>query len=144
MPLQISLDRSKLCRLADRYARDAETLLKNRRWSSAYYLSGYAIECALKACIAKQIRRHQFPDLEAVRYSHTHDLRKLAKLAGLTSALQARSRHPDQFGNYWEKVVTEWRSTYRYEQPTKAMAQEMIRAVSDTKEGVLPWIKLHW
>jgi AbiV family abortive infection protein len=144
MPLQTSLDRRKLCRLAGRYARDAETPLKNRRWSSAYYLSGYAIDCALKACIAKQIRRHEFPDLEKVKDSYTHDLRKLLKHAGLTSALQARSKRTDQFGKYWEQVVTKWRETSRYEQPTKAMAEELIRAVSDTKEVVLPWSKLRW
>lgn len=141
---QTSLDRRKLCSLADRYANDAETLLKNRRWPSAYYLSGYAIECALKACIAKKIRKHAFPDLETVKDSYTHDLRKLLKLAGLTNALQARSQGTDQFGKYWEQVITTWRETSRYEQPTKGMAKELIRAVSDTKEGVLPWIKLHW
>lgn len=28
----------------------------------AYYLAGYAIECALKACIAKLTAQHDFPD----------------------------------------------------------------------------------
>ncbi len=144
MPLQPSLDRRKLCRLADRYARDAETLLKNRRWSSAYYLSGYAIECALKACIAKKFRRHEFPNLDTVRKSYTHDLGDLLRTAGLASALEERKKRTDRFGKYWEQVVKKWRETSRYEQPTKALAEELIRAVSDTREGVLPWIKLHW
>jgi HEPN domain-containing protein len=144
MPLQTSLDRTKLCRLAGRYATDAETLLKNRRWSSAFYLSGYAIECALKACIAKQIRRHQFPNLETVRDSHTHDLVKLLKLAGLAEAMKDRSKVDVQFGINWVEVVTTWRETSRYDQPTQTMAEEMIRAVSDIEQGVLPWIQLYW
>ena len=43
----------------------------------AYYLAGYAIECALKACIAKATRRYDFPDRKKVDASHTHDLREL-------------------------------------------------------------------
>jgi HEPN domain-containing protein len=119
-------------------------LLGNRRYSSAYYLSGYAIECALKACIAKNFRRHEFPNLDTVRKSYTHDLGELLKTAGLASALEERKKRTDQFGKYWEEVVIKWRETSRYEQPTKALAEELIRAVSDTREGVLPWIKLHW
>src|SRR5919106_3680906 len=40
--------------------------------SGAYYLAGYAVECGLKACIAKQVRRHEFPDRTTVNQSHTH------------------------------------------------------------------------
>ena len=29
--------------------------------AGAYYLMGYAVECALKACIAKQTKRYDFP-----------------------------------------------------------------------------------
>ena len=144
MPQRTNLDRIKLCRLADRYAADSEILLKNRRWSSAYYLSGYAIECALKACIAKQIRRHEFPDLATVRDSYTHDLGKLLNLALLTEPLQERSKIEVQFGLYWTETVTQWRETSRYEQTTQVMAEEMIRAVNDAEKGILPWIQLYW
>lgn len=144
MPLQTSLDRKTLRGLTVRYATDAETLLKNHRWSSAFYLSGYAIECALKACIAKQIRRHQFPNLETVRDSHTHNLVKLLNLAGLTAAMKERSKSDVQFEIYWVEVVTKWKETSRYGQATKTMAEEMIRAVSNTEKGVLPWIQLYW
>jgi len=30
----------------------------------AYYLAGYAAECAFKACIAKKTERFEFPDKE--------------------------------------------------------------------------------
>ena len=38
-------------RMAGERVRDASALLKVRRWSAAYYLAGYAVECGLKACI---------------------------------------------------------------------------------------------
>jgi len=41
--------------------KDAEVLLQKGRNEAAYYLAGYAVECALKACIAKQTKRHEFP-----------------------------------------------------------------------------------
>ena len=77
MRTKTGLYRSSLQRLAKRYARDAQILLENRAWSSAYYLAGYSIECGLKACIARQFRRYEFPNLDTVRDSYTHDLGKL-------------------------------------------------------------------
>jgi HEPN domain-containing protein len=40
---------------------DARVLFRGGRYDAAYYLAGYAVECALKACIAKQTMRHDFP-----------------------------------------------------------------------------------
>ena len=70
---------------------DAETLLKNGRWSSAYYLAGYAVECGLKACIAKQFREHQFPDLDTVKKSYTHSLVDLLRVSELAGELKTSS-----------------------------------------------------
>jgi hypothetical protein len=39
--------------LAELRAEEARVLLRSRRQLGAYYLAGYAVECALKACIAK-------------------------------------------------------------------------------------------
>jgi HEPN domain-containing protein len=41
---------------------DAKILLDNKCYDGAYYLSGYVVECALKACIAKKTREHDFPN----------------------------------------------------------------------------------
>lgn len=54
-----------------------EVLLNNRQYSGAYYLSGYVVECALKACIARQTRKFDFPDKKTVVGSYTHDLKQL-------------------------------------------------------------------
>jgi len=51
--------------------------MKHRLTDGAYYLAGYAVECALKACIAKKTQRHEFPDKRRVDASHTHNLIQL-------------------------------------------------------------------
>jgi HEPN domain-containing protein len=56
-------------------AEDARILLAAGRYAAAFYMCGYAVECALKACIAKQTREYEFPDLKQVRDSYTHDVR---------------------------------------------------------------------
>ena len=53
-------------------------LLKAGHFSGAYYLAGYSVECALKACIAKQTARYDFPDKSKANDSFVHDLKKLA------------------------------------------------------------------
>ncbi len=48
--------------LAAAKCEDATLLLAHARFSSAYYLAGYALELALKACIAKQFAAEVIPD----------------------------------------------------------------------------------
>jgi HEPN domain-containing protein len=138
------LTRDDLQRLAGRYADDAELLLRHQRWASAYYLAGYAVECALKACIANQVRQHDFPDLKFVRQLHNHDPGQLAKLAGLHTALEARCEENENFRNYRHQAILKWSSASRYEDKTQAMAEDIVRAVGDTEDGVLTWLKKHW
>jgi HEPN domain-containing protein len=56
------VDRRDFQQLSRIRAREAEALLKLGLSDGAYYLAGYAVECALKACIAKGTRRYEFPD----------------------------------------------------------------------------------
>jgi AbiV family abortive infection protein len=144
MPLQTGLDRTKLQRLADQYARDAQILFEAGAWSSAYYLAGYSIECALKACIADQIRAHIIPDREQVRDFYTHDLTKLLKLAELQGELLAQMARSSVFAKNWAAVSEGWSESSRYEQRNEVMARVLLSAISDTRDGVLQWIKLHW
>ena len=54
----------------------------------AYYLAGYTVEGALKACIAKKTKRFEFPaKAEYIRNLYTHELDKLLSLAGLDAQL---------------------------------------------------------
>jgi HEPN domain len=62
---------------------EANALLSLGFYDGAYYLAGYAVECALKACIAKGTLRYEFPDKKKVESSYSHNLRDLIKVAGL-------------------------------------------------------------
>lgn len=55
-------DTGNLKVLADLRLKEAEELLRVRMWSGAYYLSGYAVELALKAAATKSFRPHHMPD----------------------------------------------------------------------------------
>ena len=140
----LRLNREQLHHLAERYAADAGLLLEHGRWSSAYYLAGYAVECALKACIARQFKQHDFPDRSLVQAAHTHEFEKLLGLApGLKERLEEDSKAREDLKEYW-KLVTGWRETARYKEQIEARARDLIRAVSDTENGVLTWLKEHW
>ena len=94
---------------------DAEALLTAGRWSGACYLSGYAVESALKACIAKRTSLHDFPDKTVVQKSHTHNLAELLDLAGLRLQLQLAvtpAANP-ALGINWQSVK-DWSERARY------------------------------
>src|SRR5262249_27924968 len=77
--------------LAERWLKDAKAMLAARRWSAAYYVAGYAVECGLKACVLARVAGEAEVIFADRRYSEkcwTHDLLELVKLAGLEGARQ--------------------------------------------------------
>ena len=76
------MDRNDFQVLARIRLKEARALLSAGLFDGAYYLAGYAAECALKACIAKATRRYEFPDRARVSACHTHDVVELVKQAG--------------------------------------------------------------
>ncbi len=83
------MNRQDFKNLANIRLREAHVLLKSRNYSGSYYLAGYVVECALKACIARQTRRFEFPEKKKIQEAYTHNLESLVKLAGLEPALKA-------------------------------------------------------
>jgi HEPN domain-containing protein len=69
--------------IAELRLQESRALLVAGLPEGAYYLAGYAVECALKSCIAKKTREHDFPEKKLVNDSHTHDIGKLLQLAEL-------------------------------------------------------------
>jgi len=67
------MHRADFHKLADIRIKEAKVLLDRQCYEGAYYLSGYSVECALKACIAKKTQAHDFPPQDA-RTFYTHDL----------------------------------------------------------------------
>jgi hypothetical protein len=137
------VNRSDLKKLAEIRLQESATLLKERKYDGAYYLCGYVIECALKACIAKQTRRSEFPDRDLVRESYTHDLTKLVKLAGLEQDLKREAHSNPDFSDYWN-TVKDWNELSRYARTKAPAAHDLYTAVSDRQNGVLQWVKRYW
>src|SRR5438477_8710636 len=77
------MNRADFQQLAEVRIKEAEALLNNGYYAGAYYLAGYAVECALKACIAKLTKEYDFPDKKIVKNIFTHKFGDLIRLAGL-------------------------------------------------------------
>ncbi len=118
-------------------------MLKADLPDGAYYLAGYAVECALKACIAKGIKRHDFPDRGKVNDSHTHNLKDLMRLANLEVARLEQARNSVAFRNNWD-LVQQWSEQSRYQRHARVVAQALVEAVTDSKHGLITWIKRYW
>jgi HEPN domain-containing protein len=137
------LKRQDLRELALLRLKEAQVLFANGCWSGAYYLAGYAIECALKACIAKRTERYEFPEKERVNRSYTHRLIPLLQVADLEKPLREAERNHPQLAKNW-LFVTEWSEEARYEQHSEADAATLLNAIRDRQDGVLPWLKKKW
>ncbi len=129
--------------IARRRIKEALVLQKAAEYSGAYYLAGYAVECALKACILGSMKRYHMPDKKTVVDSHTHDLTQLLVLAGLKSDRDQAAAGDPAFSLNWA-VVKDWNESSRYETWSAQDAKDMIRAVNQRVSGVLPWTKKHW
>jgi hypothetical protein len=82
--------------------REAQVLYEAKCWDGAYYLAGYAVECALKACIAKTTARFEFPAKDRVISSHTHSFRTLVTVAGLESIRRECYDTDIVFRRHWD------------------------------------------
>jgi HEPN domain-containing protein len=137
------VNRAELQWLAKERISDAKVLLAARHWSGAYYLAGYAVECALKACIAKLMKPEEFPDKTFAEKCWTHVLPQLLGLAGLKDDLDTAFRADPDLRDNWD-TIKEWSESSRYARKTKADAEDLYEAVTEKKHGVFPWLKLRW
>jgi HEPN domain-containing protein len=138
-----SLSKHRLMALSQSKLSDAELLFANGRWANAYYLAGYAVELALKACAAIQFTADSIPAKKLILDLHTHDFAKLISSAGLQPELKKKLGEDDLFAAYWA-VAAEWTPDSRYDDTDKSSAQYLISAVGEQAHGVLPWIRTFW
>ena len=109
--------------------RESRALLDVHLWAGAYYLAGYAVECGLKACVAKRTRRYEFPDRDRARDSWTHNLDELVKAAGMRGDLNTAV------------AATE---VSRYDHLIgAAKARDLYRAIAG-RNGVMTWVRHRW
>ena len=138
------MNRAELQQLAELRLKESQTLLDAACHAGAYYLAGYALECALKSCIARKTQEYDFPDRKLVNQIFTHNLVQLVRAAGLENELQKEIQSNPEFGDNWD-VAKDWSEESRYLATIQAQtARDLNAAISDNKFGVLPWLKKFW
>jgi hypothetical protein len=140
----IAVSRADFQQLAEIRIQEAKVLLDAGKWDGAYYLGGYAVECALKACIAKRTSEYDFPPkVKFVQDCYTHDAETLLKAADLVSQRDTAAAADPAFDANWD-VVSDWTGASRYDRDPEAEARKLYDAITDAAHGVLPWIRSHW
>ena len=138
------MNRTDLQILAEERLADAQVLLANGRFGAAYYLAGYAVECALKSCIAKLTKAEDFPIKDSKNTVYIHDLKKLAGVAGVEVAIKQLAKNDPAFETNWA-LVTLWSEESRYDRSVdQQLAKFMLDAVADPRNGVLQCIRQYW
>ncbi len=138
------MNRLELQTLSRQRRKEAYALLQRKLYPGAYYLVGYSVECALKACIAKQVAKHDFPNKKLANKAYTHALQELISLAGLDLKLKTDMKTNPKLETNW-LIVKDWVETSRYEAKiTRVQAYDMYSACVARKNGVLTWVAQRW
>jgi hypothetical protein len=138
------MNKNDLEALVDLRVKEAKLLFDNRCFEGACHLPGYSLECAIKACIANQVKEHDFPDKNLANKSYTHSLTDLIGVAGLKQKMKDREKQNDDFRLNWA-VAKEWSEEKRYEiSIDEAAAKDSFEAVTDEDTGILTWVKNWW
>jgi HEPN domain-containing protein len=139
------VNRTELQKLAEDRLLDAKALLDAGRWSGAYYLAGYAVECALKSCILSRIERTGFifEDKEFAEKCWTHNVKDLVSLADLQTPREIANEGNPELRTNWS-IVESWSEISRSRETDEITAKTLYNAVINSTDGVLPWLRNHW
>ena len=138
------MNRADLQHLAELRLKEARVLLDADCFEGAYYMAGYAIECAIKACFARKTEQYDFPSMKAVNQIYNHDPTKLISAAGLEEDLAKELKSNQTLNANWA-VVKEWSEQQRYVTKISAGdAKDLLSAIADPVDGVLTWLKKLW
>ncbi len=133
------LTRVELQRLSSLRRSEAKSLLDARQFAGAYYLLGYAVECALKACIAKHVPRNTFPQRNS-KDLYVHDLVALRRFAGLEAEMVL-----DNAVQLNWMTVKDWSERSRYYLvDDEIVVKAFYSACTVRTNGVLPWLTRKW
>ena len=144
------MNREQLQKLTELRVKEATILYENKCFDGAYYLLGYAVECALKSCIAKKVQQYDFPDKKLANESYTHDLKTLLKIAELKEELD--NLNDSIIKMNWSMIINSaeedglaWSETVRYIQGIDSkQAEDFFYAVTDQNKGILQWLQKYW
>lgn len=139
------MNRALLQRLCDERLEDARVLLEQKRWPASYYIAGYSLECALKSCILAYIERTGiiFEDKKFAQNCWTHNIEELVAQADLKIERDRAAGQNPIFGQHWQ-IAKDWSEASRYQLSTQTHAEKLFGALTDRKEGVIPWVKNYW
>ena len=138
------LNRDTLRTMAGSRLEEARVLLENKLWTGAYYMTGLAVECALKSCLASVVREHDFPDKKFVNDMYNHDLKKLFELnAELWVALQEDIKIDEKLKANWS-TVKDWDDGRRYDVVEELEAKVLYEASTEAGSGIVEWIRGRW
>jgi len=146
------MNRHDLQTLAEERIADARALFAANRFSGAFYLAGYSVECALKAIIAGMIAAGEFPDKGLANAAWDHSLPRLlalicrtAETRGLPIPAIDKNSGPLLQENW--QIVGSWSIDLRYLDPAEALKKDVkafLDAIDDPDNGVLPWLRTYW
>src|SRR4051812_32543988 len=91
----------------------ARVLMDKRHFSAAYYLAGLAVECRLKACIAKSFKASAWPDKAFVNRIHTHDFAALLGAADLKTEMMSSCQR-SRLLELHRTILEGWKVDARY------------------------------
>jgi HEPN domain-containing protein len=138
------LNRDTLRSLAGSRLEESRVLLENKFWTGAYYMTGLAVECALKSCLASAVKEYDFPDKQFVNAMYVHDLENLFKLNGaLWADLQNDMKTDAKLRVNWS-TVKDWDDGKRYDVVEELEARALYEASTETGSGVMEWIRGKW
>jgi hypothetical protein len=137
------LTKSDLEKLAQVRLEDAVFLLTVNRASSAYYLAGYAVELALKACIANLMQANVIPELAFIKAIYSHKFEGLLATAGLLPQFLEDSKSDPKFAANWA-IASKWTEESRYALWDPIETATMIQAIHENDHGVFQWVKARW
>jgi HEPN domain len=107
--------------------RDAQVLMKAKRFDGAFYLCGYAVELALKARICRTLKWRGFPesdkDFKGLQSLKSHDLEVLLKFSGAEARMS--TRHAAE----WSTVI-QWNPEQRYQRIGSCQPQQALDMVT--------------
>lgn len=137
------LTKNDLEKLAQLRLDDAVLLYEAGRYSSSYYLAGYAVELALKVCISKLIQPNTIPDKAFIEATYVHTPSALMSTAGLGPQFDADVTADSLLGAYWA-IVNNWSEKSRYEFWDAVTTNTLLDAIGNPDHGVFQWVKKHW
>jgi hypothetical protein len=130
--------RQDLLELSQQWIEDARILSAARRFAGAYHSGGVALECVLKAKIAKSIQAEEFPDKRLAEKAWGHDPAALLKLGELERSMD---QAPAEVQTNWA-TVKDWTVDSRYNRDVNPVTvTAFLEALDDPRDGILPWLR---